>query len=428
MNELAKHIEYLLLKRNSVIVPSLGIFHAAYVPSRWIGGENLFVPPVRSVHFNPAIVSDPEEVFIQSLSETFGMSAADALSRCETMVADFHKALITEGSVDFGSLGVFTIEDDAMLSMASCECGVITPNLYGLDVLQFSPLDSSISTVLPHSITVSHVDETSQQQSTAEDVTTPSETMQEVVIARQESEHITFRIRRNVIHYTMALVASVLLFFVLRPTSTLHTSTDRQQQAAIPVFLQPNMVHQSGETIFDELEDIQTIEDVQSDYDAVLIDVTDEALNEGVELQSINTPEQIAAPATKTTATTNNAATTNNTTTSNTATSKATPSTTTTKTTAAAKPAATTTASKPSSANAAPHYVVVLASAVSRPNADSFVKKLAGQGIAAKIVEGKMRRIIVDKNFTEEREAYSYINQLNSEHNNEFSNLWVLKM
>ena len=140
MNILAKNIEYVLLSHNCVIVPSLGSFSTSLTPARWIEGERLFLPPVRSVHFDARVNFDPKSVFVHSLASTYHLSFEEADARCREMLEDFHRTMVTEGSVDFGSIGVFTLEEDMQITMASCECGIITPDFYGLDALHFMRL------------------------------------------------------------------------------------------------------------------------------------------------------------------------------------------------------------------------------------------------------------------------------------------------
>ena len=55
MNELSRHIEKLLLSHDCVIVPQLGGFVTQYVSARHVGCENLFLPPRRTVGFNPQL-------------------------------------------------------------------------------------------------------------------------------------------------------------------------------------------------------------------------------------------------------------------------------------------------------------------------------------------------------------------------------------
>lgn len=55
MLELAKHIENLLFKNECVIVPQLGGFVTHYVPAHFNPEEGLYLPPSRSVGFNPQL-------------------------------------------------------------------------------------------------------------------------------------------------------------------------------------------------------------------------------------------------------------------------------------------------------------------------------------------------------------------------------------
>ena len=143
MNDLAINIEYLLLTRNSVIVPGLGAFTTRTFASQWLEEEEIFLPPVRHIRFNADVFQDPDEIFLHSLIQIYSVSEEEAQSICDQMVSEFHKTLVTEGSVDFGSIGLFTLEDDAEITMSPYECGVTSPDYYGLDTLHF-PLLSSL--------------------------------------------------------------------------------------------------------------------------------------------------------------------------------------------------------------------------------------------------------------------------------------------
>lgn len=65
MIELARHIEILLLENDCVIIPDFGGFIAHYQPARYIKEENLYLPPVRTIGFNPPI--DYKRWFISSI-------------------------------------------------------------------------------------------------------------------------------------------------------------------------------------------------------------------------------------------------------------------------------------------------------------------------------------------------------------------------
>ena len=55
MIELAQHIETLLLENDCVIVPGFGGFVAHYSPATRVKEENIFLPPTRTIGFNPQL-------------------------------------------------------------------------------------------------------------------------------------------------------------------------------------------------------------------------------------------------------------------------------------------------------------------------------------------------------------------------------------
>ena len=55
MIELSRHIEMLLLENDCVVVPDFGGFIAHYQPARYVEEEGIFLPPLRTVGFNPQL-------------------------------------------------------------------------------------------------------------------------------------------------------------------------------------------------------------------------------------------------------------------------------------------------------------------------------------------------------------------------------------
>lgn len=443
MNELAIHIEYLLLSHNCVIVPTLGAFHTMLTPARWIARESLFLPPVRNVHFDSSITDDPDAVFLQSLSEIYDLTPEQALKHCEEMVAEFHKMLVSEGTIDFGSIGVFTLEDDAEITMASCECGVLTPYYYGLDALHMQKLaDEPANKTLepyitrPSSTTLTHKEktitgkgttskiqqeevETAAESITADQTTTEAEaeevtsTEQLIILqaqpASQESaQHITIKLHRKLVNFAMAIACAIALFFIIKPT-TIH-SEKFAEDASIPAFLQPNMVMEKQDVTDPTLDSLMMVEETDT-FDAVLVDVTQVALNEGYDFdnkedgtQALTSTEQhVIEIATPTKSAENNKVGT--------------------ATTNTVQPSAKVTAEKPANDT----YCIVLASSISKTNAQNFVERLQKQQINAKVYEsGNMRRVIID-GFNSYNEAHTFMAPLKKAHS-DLSSAWVLKL
>ncbi len=434
MNELAIHIEYLLLSHENVIVPSLGEFRTMRTPARWIAGENLFIPPVRNVHFNSAINFDPKEIFLQSLANVYNLSPEKALKRCEEMVSEFHKTLVTEGTVDFGSIGVFSLEDDAEITMASCECGITTPSYYGLDAIHFRRLQDSVEAEDEKATFVTHEPvelentqaeskvETVQvsQAETDEVVVTPKskeiEQTQEVeeeevtLIESHDNEHLTLRVPKKIVRHVASIAAAIILFFVIKPTIVTHKMGSSQASMA---FLQPHMIQPKAETPNALAEDA-TVEQTDS-FDAVLIDITQTALNEGYDFaKETKVPEAETSAA----ATPDNHAT---------ETVTSTP----TKAEKHNAPSTANAGSKVEKQNPMPSskgdFYIVLASSISKTNALNYIENLGKKGVNASLFEkGSMRRVVVG-GFATKDDARVHLKNMRKTHS-DFANAWVIEL
>ena len=77
MNNLFKHIEYLLLRNDCVIVPGFGAFIATNLPARIDYEKGEILPPVRQVMFNQA-VSMEDGLLANSYVRKSGVSFDDA--------------------------------------------------------------------------------------------------------------------------------------------------------------------------------------------------------------------------------------------------------------------------------------------------------------------------------------------------------------
>ena len=85
MKDLAKHIEILLLNNDCVIVPHLGGFIAHYVPAKYDEADSLFLPPMRTVGFNPQLTIN-DSLLAQSYADAYDISIPEALQRIEQIV------------------------------------------------------------------------------------------------------------------------------------------------------------------------------------------------------------------------------------------------------------------------------------------------------------------------------------------------------
>lgn len=443
MIALAAHIEYLLLNRQSVIVPSLGEFSTQNTPARWIACENLFLPPIRNVHFDASRQQDPEAIFLQSLAEINHFGPAESLEYCERLVADFHKQLITEGSVDFGSIGVFTLEDDAEIVMASCECGVTTPNYYGLDALNFVPLCQLQAIDMEEkpniTITATTVSEPAAKAETENIPTQPTmlevegrirNNVQSSSVLSSDDSHIVIRIRKSTLHYAMAVAASILLFFVLQPTVIGNSKSD-SKMAKMNLFVQPNMVIDNSQTSAptvsqqdNEASDYALVQSDDTTLDATLSDFTSAqpaqaSVAEEMSLAVTNAGESAAVATTAEPKATTTTAAATKTTAATTATVAAT-------TAAAKKNTPATEQQSATEVQGLSKFSIVLASGVPQKNAEEYAAKLNKRGVKAVVVmDGKMRRVVVACS-NDQAKAYQQLAEL-KKNNEDLNAAWMLK-
>ena len=416
MNILAKNIEYVLLSHNCVIVPSLGSFSTSLTPARWIEGERLFLPPVRSVHFDARVNFDPKSVFVHSLASTYHLSFEEADARCREMLEDFHRTMVTEGSVDFGSIGVFTLEEDMQITMASCECGIITPDFYGLDALHFKRLADRKMEEETHTPIAPVVRLTPKE---AEETTHPaSHDESSHPASHDESPHFVIHIRKTVFRYACVILFAVLAFFLIKPTPIEHSYGIQTTHAQM--FLQPDMVLDVKAN--PTREELQPIVADSTIFDAVLTDVTDEISSEGYDFdnqEAYTTPT--AGQATSPTDAKQPAAA-----------HPQAPMAVAQPKTPAAQPKALAASQPKQSAAAQPQttaasFCIVLASQVSRINAQEYIAKLQKRNIHASLLEsGKARRVVI-QGYDTHQAAHQALSSLKAA-NPDLESAWILNV
>lgn len=137
--ELQRHIEILLLKNDCVIVPDFGGFITHAEPARYDAEDKLFLPPFRTLGFNPQLRIN-DSILVQSYVEAYDLSYPEALRRIEGEVAELKGYLESEGNYMLEDLGELTVNQEGNYEFAPCESGILSPELYGLGSFQFKRL------------------------------------------------------------------------------------------------------------------------------------------------------------------------------------------------------------------------------------------------------------------------------------------------
>lgn len=160
MIKLERHIEILLLSNDCVIVPDLGGFMAHQVCSRYDEEEGIFLPPLRTLGFNPQLKLN-DSLLAQSYVEAYDISYPEAIRRLADEVRELKQHLGNEGHYELNNLGNLYVNDEGNLAFEPCEAGILTPDLYGLSTFDFSilPADMPITSVKQKEMPQSKEDE-----------------------------------------------------------------------------------------------------------------------------------------------------------------------------------------------------------------------------------------------------------------------------
>ena len=139
MIEINRHIEILLLSNDCVIVPGFGGFMAHHVDARYDGTDNMFLPPLRTVGFNPQLTMN-DSLLALSYVETYDMSYPEALRRIEEEVNEIRQTLENEGRYEVDNVGTLSLNEDGNIEFEPYEAGILTPDFYGLGGFDMLPV------------------------------------------------------------------------------------------------------------------------------------------------------------------------------------------------------------------------------------------------------------------------------------------------
>lgn len=389
MNELSTHIEYLLLHHDCVVIPHFGAFMTMMSTAHCEEGENLFFPPTRIVRFNPDFLSD-DGLLAASVAATHDCDEVEARAIIQNMVVQLRGQLLTDGQVDFGTIGLFTQDEDGHIEFSACQAGATTPSLYGLDAL-------SVKKLSVHHKAISDTEPDS-------------------------STHITINISRKAVRRTLAAAAAVMLCLMMYITFTEYGIPKvNLASMTLPSVSSPG----NNDRIFDDYikafneqskEDDSQMEDVQAPTDnaaeepATPVDVASVGSEEVAPVaatEPVAEPTEVVAPAANDVD--SNAPV-------------AAPS------EAAASAKAAESAEVDESTPGITGYAIVLASATSRANAEAFVAELKKMGMDNACIynNGRMNRVVLS-GYTTEEEAIDAKHHLQWTHDG-FDDAWLLRL
>ena len=113
---------------------------AHHIEAAYDGSDNSFLPPLRTLGFNPKLTMN-DSLLVQSYIEAYDLSYPEALRRIESEVTELRQHLENEGSYELNDICVLALNDEGALVFTPCEAGILTPALYGLSSFEMKTLD-----------------------------------------------------------------------------------------------------------------------------------------------------------------------------------------------------------------------------------------------------------------------------------------------
>lgn len=235
MIELAQHIEALLLENDCVIVPGFGGFVAHYASATWIADECIFLPPTRTIGFNPQLKMN-DGLLVQSYMATYETNFSDASKTIDKKVEELISLLHEDGKADLDNIGELHFTIHGTYEFIPYDNKITTPYLYGLDVVAIKPLD------------------TLQNRPARKKPISP--------FIPAEKKTYDIRINRSFLRSAVAVAAAIALFFVMSTPventyvekanyaqllpADLFEKIEKQSLAITPIIVKDNVAQNSN--------------------------------------------------------------------------------------------------------------------------------------------------------------------------------------
>ena len=219
--ELERHIEILLLSNDCVIVPDFGGFMAHHVDAHYDEEDNNFLPPQRTLGFNPQLKIN-DSLLAQSYVEAYDISYPEAILRIEDEVNELKMHLQTKGIYELNGIGTLEFNENGNYVFTPCEAGILTPNLYGLCSFEMTPLIMAVAA--PAAVPVEdEAEEEAAQIISMNHLESDGETAETEI---EEEEEDVVRIKFSWIRNAVAVAAILLaVFFAAMPTGKTEMMT-----------------------------------------------------------------------------------------------------------------------------------------------------------------------------------------------------------
>lgn len=145
MTELERHIAKLLLDNDCVIVPGFGGFMAHHIAASYDEKNHIFLPPTRTVGFNPRLTMN-DSVLAQDYVSCYDLSYPEALKRIESEVDEFRQMILGEdGGHELCGIGRIYALENGEYDFIPNDNGITTPATYGFQAFELDALPATES-------------------------------------------------------------------------------------------------------------------------------------------------------------------------------------------------------------------------------------------------------------------------------------------
>ena len=215
MIELDRHIEILLLDNDCVIIPNFGGFVTHHVDARYDESEGSFLPPLRTLGYNPHLKNINDSLLAQSYVEAYDISYPEAQRKIAEEVDNLKTALSEQGQFELKNIGTLSLNDMGDVVFEPCEAGILTPDLYGLGSFEMPKL-ADASTASPQPATAAEPFVLSPIQP-ADDFAKPDKQSDELEANGCDSEpsERTISIKVSWLRNIAVAAAAIVAFFFL---------------------------------------------------------------------------------------------------------------------------------------------------------------------------------------------------------------------
>lgn len=256
MIELERHIEILLLDNDCVIVPGLGGFVAHHAAARYDDRDNMLLPPMRMLGFNPKLNMN-DSLLAQSYVEAYDISYPEALTRISEEVDELMQNIERDGYYELDDIGMLELNADGNYVFSPCESGILTPELYGLAGVEMEQLqadDASEATSVRMEIRTNETAENKADEKIGSTQTTEEKPLQhpfgesKLLEFQNKSENNdkVIKIKLSVVRNFVAVACAIVAFFMLSTPITTDVNDSTTQMGNIGNGLLYNLVPKDG--------------------------------------------------------------------------------------------------------------------------------------------------------------------------------------